>query len=39
MATYCTLTNSHILTGIFEYFNSDERRDVDDHLPAWARAA
>ena len=39
MATYAALTNSHILTDIFEYFNSDDRRDVNDHLPAWARAA
>ncbi|KAM5540844.1 hypothetical protein V8D89_005488 [Ganoderma adspersum] len=41
MATYAALTNSVILTDIFEYFNSDDRRDsdVNDHLPAWARAA
>ncbi|PIL35139.1 hypothetical protein GSI_02928 [Ganoderma sinense ZZ0214-1] len=38
MASCAALTNPSILDRIFEYFDSDDRRDANDHLPAWARA-
>ncbi len=40
MATSAALTNSDILSVIFEHFDSNDPRGVNDSIPpAWARAA